>query len=304
MTSTVFYLAWLGAVLLITAYALVALLSLLPATSRLARSLLPNLISASITIGLTLGVLVIGGAVMLLFVLVLIARVNFEAASAAFQRPFLPAPVRQPLFAATFAALAVGGFGLALLAPFQTAVLVLAAMSAVAATGAILLPGRGVGVVLGLVAFPLGPVLVFALSARLPEYAALALATYMMVETFDSYALIGGKIWGRTPAFPTLSPNKTVEGLLIGAVMLLMTAALVGYFLPGLSPLTIAPLAVLTGALTIAGDLAASALKRRSGTKDFLPVSRVQGGMLDIYDAWIMAFSGVVLISLLLRNTY
>jgi phosphatidate cytidylyltransferase len=42
-------------------------------------------------------------------------------------------------------------------------------------------------------------------------------------------------------------------------------------------------------ASAVAGDLLASLAKRRAGVKDYPPIMKVQGGLLDIIDAWLVA---------------
>ena len=113
-------------------------------------------------------------------------------------------------------------------------------------------------------------------------------------ETFDSYALLGGKLFGKHKAFPNLSPNKTVEGLGIGAIMLMATAAGLGVLLAGLPVLASAAIALFAGVLTLAGDLLASRLKRLSGVKDYPQILPHQGGLLDITDAWVVTGAGLV----------
>ena len=91
-----------------------------------------------------------------------------------------------------------------------------------------------------------------------------------------------------------LSPNKTVEGPACGTVMLMLTAALAGALLAGLPLATSALVALFCGVLAVAGDLAASRLKRAAGVKDYPAVLPLQGGLLDIADAWIATGAGLV----------
>ena len=74
----------------------------------------------------------------------------------------------------------------------------------------------------------------------------------------------------------------------------MLTAALLGALLGGIPVWTSAAIALLTGALTVAGDLAASRLKRASGVKDFPVVLPHQGGLFDTTDAWIATGAGLI----------
>lgn len=149
-------------------------------------------------------------------------------------------------------------------------------------------------VLLDLAVFPLLPLVVFTAAGIEGSFGVWLLAGFILVETFDSYALLGGKLIGGVKAFPHLSPNKTIGGLATGAVMLMLTAAVAGALLGGVPILTSAALALFAGVLSIVGDLTASRLKRKSGVKDYPTVLPHQGGLLDITDAWIATGAGLI----------
>ncbi len=154
---------------------------------------------------------------------------------------------------------------------------------------------------LDLLVFPILPLALLAFGAIQSPLAGLMLAAYILVEIFDSLALLCGKLFGRTKAFPTLSPNKTIGGLIGGGLSLLLLAML--FALPLAQPLWLAALtAVITGIFAVSGDLAASRLKRIGGVKDFPVVLSRQGGLLDSLDSWIAvgaAFTAVHLLAIL-----
>lgn len=120
------------------------------------------------------------------------------------------------------------------------------------------------------------------------------LAIFITAGT-DTFAYFGGRLWGRRPLAPRISPKKTVEGFVIGlAGGGVLTAALLaisgglygaGLLIPFLGP----PLAV-------AGDLFESALKRHYVVKDsHLPHFNIipgHGGVLDRADSllWVAPF--------------
>lgn len=144
--------------------------------------------------------------------------------------------------------------------------------------------------------FPGLPLALFVAVGVEPANAGVLVLAFLLVETYDSYALFGGKLFGRHPAFPRLSPRKTVEGLAGGAAMLALTAALAGPLLLGWSlALSLAAAAVIAVAAVV-GDLAGSRLKRASGVKDYPQVLPRQGGLLDIVDAWLIAGPALVLL--------
>ena len=58
--------------------------------------------------------------------------------------------------------------------------------------------------------------------------------------------------------------------------------------------------ASLVAGLAVAGDLAASRLKRMAGVKDYPVLMRRQGGVLDSLDSWIAAGAGLVALNIIL----
>ncbi|MEQ9692962.1 phosphatidate cytidylyltransferase [Shimia sp. SDUM112013] len=143
--------------------------------------------------------------------------------------------------------------------------------------------------------FPLIPVAILSWAALDPTLRPVVLITYILIETFDSYALVSGKLFGRTKAFPTLSPRKTIEGLAGGAVCLVLTLLLAAWVLD-LPALAAIGAALLIGGVAVAGDLAASRLKRMAGVKDYPVVLPKQGGLLDILDSWIAAGAALAVV--------
>lgn len=109
----------------------------------------------------------------------------------------------------------------------------------------------------------------------------------VMVGTFvgDTGAYVGGRLFGRVPLAPSISPNKTVEGLAIG-----MVAAVAGVWFAGLYEdwLSGTDALILGAAIAVAapiGDLFESYLKRDAGRKDTGVVFGAHGGALDRLDA-------------------
>ena len=106
----------------------------------------------------------------------------------------------------------------------------------------------------------------------------------MLVGTFlaDTAAYVGGRLFGRRPLAPEISPNKTVEGLFCG-----MLIAIVSVFLAGLNQTWLTQgdallLGVAVAVLGPIGDLFESAIKRDAGIKDAGSVFGAHGGALWI----------------------
>jgi phosphatidate cytidylyltransferase len=109
----------------------------------------------------------------------------------------------------------------------------------------------------------------------------------VLVGTFigDTAAYFGGRMWGRRPLAPDLSPNKTVEGLIagiVGATFAFWCAGLYQDWLSGWDALAIGFMVALAAPL---GDLFESALKRDLEVKDSGRLFGAHGGALDRLDA-------------------
>jgi phosphatidate cytidylyltransferase len=102
----------------------------------------------------------------------------------------------------------------------------------------------------------------------------------------DTGAYYIGTLYGRHGLAPTISPKKTVEGLvggLIGAIIVAYAAR--WWFLPELSGLDCLVLATLLTITGLWGDLTESAMKRSAGMKDSGGILPGHGGMLDRLDS-------------------
>ncbi len=276
--------------LLAIGYVLFALLSRVPATTRIIKEAWPILHAETVIVATVATAFWVGGWVLQLCVLALAARVGYEAAAVARERSGAVMPIAFAVILPTF------GFAASFLA-FGLIGWIILGILLLALAGKPFAKDPSVQASLDLAVFPAAPAILF-VAASIHEPAVVwMLIAFILVETFDSYALLGGKLFGRTKAFPGLSPNKTVEGLLIGAVMLMATAAIAGKIVADAPVVTAANVALIVGVLTIIGDLTASRLKRQSGVKDYPRVLPHQGGILDITDAWIVAGAGLAWLS-------
>lgn len=275
-------------------YAVLTALLFVPSLAPAAREAWPILLTETLIVGVVAGAFWIGGWVLALVLFALAWRCGYEAAKVAFRRWSGDPPP----------AIGIGGLiaglgGVASLLPMAflaTALFLTWLVCIFLWIGNRLQNEDEARMAVEIAVFPGLPLILFTAAGLQGGFGAWLLVAFLLVETFDSYALLGGKLFGRTPAFPVLSPKKTVEGLGIGAAMLMLTAALAGAILAGAPLAQSGTVALFVGVLTVAGDLAASALKRRSGVKDFPPVLRLQGGLLDITDAWIAAGAGLVVV--------
>jgi phosphatidate cytidylyltransferase len=108
----------------------------------------------------------------------------------------------------------------------------------------------------------------------------------LVVWLNDAGAYYVGRNFGKTKMSPRVSPKKTVEGLIGGLVVAMITAAVVHFaFFPEF-PLPHAMAAALLLALAgVVGDLAESVWKRSAGVKDSGTMIPGHGGFLDRLDS-------------------
>jgi phosphatidate cytidylyltransferase len=105
----------------------------------------------------------------------------------------------------------------------------------------------------------------------------------------DIGAFIVGRRFGRTPLAPTLSPNKTREGVIgnvLGAAIGL--APFMPLLSPGFPPTSMAVVVVLVAVGALWGDLLESAVKREAGVKDAARWLPGFGGILDRIDSLLL----------------
>jgi len=111
--------------------------------------------------------------------------------------------------------------------------------------------------------------------------AALVLYLVLLTQLNDVSQYVWGKTLGRHKVVPTVSPNKTVEGLVGGIVT---TTALALLLAPLLTPLT-RPHSIAAGLMIGAGgflgDITIGAVKRDIGVKDAGTMLPGHGGVLD-----------------------
>lgn len=118
-------------------------------------------------------------------------------------------------------------------------------------------------------------------------------ATLLLLATIvvsDSAQFYTGRLLGRRPLAPAISPKKTIEGAIGGVVLATLFIVSVGPpLLPAARRLPLALLGVAIVALGICGDLFESRLKRIAGVKDSSRIIPGHGGILDRIDALLFA---------------
>ena len=134
--------------------------------------------------------------------------------------------------------------------------------------------------------------------------------TALLISVFtDIFALVFGKLLGRRFIYPSISPNKTLEGTLLGLVIPSFLFLFLGYlfieqeisgsevfseflvmsqFIDSFGYLITFFIILISSLASISGDLLASKSKRLMGFKDFGNLLPGHGGILDRIDSHIM----------------
>ena len=134
--------------------------------------------------------------------------------------------------------------------------------------------------------------------------------TALLISVFtDIFALISGKLLGKRFIYPSISPNKTLEGTLLGLVIPSFLFIFSGYLfiefeiigsevfseflvisqlIESFGYLITFFIILISSLASISGDLLASKAKRLMGIKDFGNLLPGHGGVLDRIDSHII----------------
>ena len=116
----------------------------------------------------------------------------------------------------------------------------------------------------------------------------------------DTFALFTGMLIGKHKLAPSVSPKKTVEGAIGGAVFGVLTFVVAGIISEKVTGVDVSlPLFAAAGLITSVigqfGDLFMSVIKRHCDLKDFGNLMPGHGGILDRFDSLIFAAPTVLL---------
>lgn len=130
------------------------------------------------------------------------------------------------------------------------------------------------------------------------------LLIFIAAWSTDTFAYFGGYLFGNRKLCPNLSPKKTIAGAISGVVGAVVGFAVYGLIIVGRGGAfdfaKYCVYAVIASIASQTGDLAASAIKRHYGIKDYGNLFPGHGGVLDRFDSILLLTMGAyVLLSVL-----
>ena len=108
---------------------------------------------------------------------------------------------------------------------------------------------------------------------------------FMISWSTDTFAYFTGKYFGSKKLYPSVSPNKTIEGAVGGVIgSVIINYIFVYFFVKDILAIIIV-ISLFGSIFSQIGDLLASKIKRSCGIKDFGKILPGHGGVLDRFDS-------------------
>ena len=114
------------------------------------------------------------------------------------------------------------------------------------------------------------------------------LSVYLLVFVFDGFSQLSGQLFGKIHFMRVISPNKTIEGLVGGIGLTLITGLILQPYIE-MTFLQTLLFSLGIALAAFAGDVLASVYKRLVGVKDYSQLLPGHGGFLDRFDSYIAA---------------
>ena len=123
------------------------------------------------------------------------------------------------------------------------------------------------------------------LLANHPDGVLRILALVVLIACNDTFAYIAGVLLGKHKLAPSISPKKSWEGLIGGAIASIVGGSLIFYYLFEVNWIVGAAIGVMTVITATCGDLIESAIKRDLAIKDMSNLLPGHGGIMDRLDS-------------------
>jgi phosphatidate cytidylyltransferase len=122
---------------------------------------------------------------------------------------------------------------------------------------------------------------------------------FAIVWTTDILAYFAGRAIGGPKLAPSISPKKTWSGAIVGTAGAVIAALLIAKFSARGNPVFIGCIALVLSAVSQAGDLFESKIKRLFNAKDSSGLIPGHGGLMDRLDGFWAAATAAALIGVL-----
>ena len=126
------------------------------------------------------------------------------------------------------------------------------------------------------------------------EFYAIPLSIYIFIWINDTGAYLSGITLGKHKLFPRISPKKSWEGSIGGALLTIASAFAVAHFFTFMNIWQWIGMALVVVVFGTFGDLTESMMKRHLGIKDSGHILPGHGGILDRLDSMLLSIPAVV----------
>lgn len=126
------------------------------------------------------------------------------------------------------------------------------------------------------------------------------LGIIFLIWSNDTFAYLGGSLFGKNKMIERISPGKTWEGTIFGVFVTFGVSFLIKNYLVKDESVLWPVLGIVIPVLATVGDLVESMLKRQAGIKDSGTIMPGHGGILDRFDSLIFVAPFVFVIMKLL----
>jgi phosphatidate cytidylyltransferase len=129
----------------------------------------------------------------------------------------------------------------------------------------------------------------------------LVLGIIFLIWSNDTFAYLGGSLFGKNKMIERVSPGKTWEGTAIGVLLTFALSFIFDRYVFHLTNNMWPVLGICIPVLATIGDLVESKLKREAGIKDSGSIMPGHGGALDRFDSLIFVSPFVYFLMMLFR---
>ena len=122
------------------------------------------------------------------------------------------------------------------------------------------------------------------------------LGIILLIWSNDTFAYLGGSVFGKNKMIERISPGKTWEGTIFGVIVTIGSGYIIGHQILGENEKMWILLGLIVPVFATIGDLIESMLKREAGVKDSGNIMPGHGGILDRFDSLIFVSPFVFLL--------